>query len=319
MAHTLATVITDGVNPFELSVACEVFGQRRPRLGAEVSWYDFRLCAPTPTVRLRGGYDLTVPHGLDALTDADTIVVPNAPVEPGVLPDKVLDALAGAHTRGARLVSYCSGAFALGEAGVLDGHRATTHWMYVEQFRTRFPRVTLEPNVLFVDEGAVLTSAGTAAGIDLSLHLVRRDHGAEIARQVARYMVVPPHRDGGQAQFIDPPHQPREPTDDLARLLDWATQHLDRNLTVETLAQRMSMSPRTFLRRFKEATGTTPARWLATQRLQLAQRLLETTDLDIDRIAAESGLGTAANLRQRFRAELDTTPSAYRRTFQLGS
>jgi AraC family transcriptional regulator, transcriptional activator FtrA len=314
MRHVLATVVPDGAHPFEFAVACEVFGLERPELG--VAWYDFRLCTADARVNLQGGAQLRGTHGLEGLAHADTIVVPNGPVE-GAADVRIVQAVARAAARGARLVSFCSGAFVLAEAGVLDGRRATTHWMYADAFRARFPRVRLDPNVLFVDEGRVLTSAGTAAGIDLALHVVRLDHGAEVARQVARRMVVPPHREGGQAQFVDPPHLPRDCAGDaLPGLLDWLHGHLHGEVTVAAMARRVAMSERTFARRFKEQTGTTPFRWLLHQRLQRAQALLEDSDLAVEQVAARCGFGTATNLREHFRRELGTTPTAYRRTFR---
>jgi transcriptional regulator GlxA family with amidase domain len=203
----------------------------------------------------------------------------------------------------------------LAHAGLLDGRRATTHWMYSRQFAEMFPRVRLDPGVLYVDEGSILTSAGTAAGIDLCLHMVRSDHGAAVANLYARRMVVPPHRDGGQAQFVEAPVPAAAGDGRLEDTMEWALRHLNRPLTVDELAARASMSPRTFARRFRAAAGTTPLRWLLLQRIAAAQRLLETTDLAIDCVAEESGLGSAANLRLHFRRERRTSPSAYRRTF----
>jgi AraC family transcriptional regulator, transcriptional activator FtrA len=312
MAHRVAAVVLDGANPFEFAVAAEVFGIERPEVGRDL--YAFDLCAPTGQARLAGGAQLSTPGDLDTVAAADTVVVPHGGARHEVPPD-LLEAMHTAHAGGARLVSFCSGAFTLAATGLLDGRRATTHWMLADEFRRQFPRVTLDPNVLFVDEGDVLTSAGTAAGIDLALHLVRLDHGAAVARGIARRMVVPPHRDGGQAQYIDPPHEPRVVADRMGGLLDWLRSDLRREVTVAEMARRSAMSERTFVRRFKEATGATPFRWLAAQRLQRAQQLLEVTDLDVDRLAAEAGFGTAANLRQHFRRELGTTPSAYRRSF----
>lgn len=312
--HVVATLLFGGANVFEFAVACEVFGLERPEFDG--SWYEHRLCGVAPTIALSGGASMALAHGLEALADADTVLVPNAPRGTGAIPTAACDALRAAHARGARMVSFCTGAFALAEAGILDGRKATTHWMHADEFRQRYPRVHLDPNVLYVDEGDVLTSAGTAAGIDLALHIVRMDHGAEAARIVARRMVVPPHRDGGQAQYIDPPHQPVVPGDELAGLLDRLSADVDRQVTVEDMAAQVAMSPRTFARRFKETTGTTPYRWLLTQRLHRAQQLLETSDLDVDQIADRSGFGTAANLRLHFRRELRTTPTSYRRTFR---
>ena len=312
MAHVVATVVLDGSDPFEFAVASEVFGTDRSHLGVE--WYEFRLCTPGE-ITLAGGAVLRGSHGLDALATADTVIIPQGPVDDEPLPE-LMEAILDAHRRGARIVSFCSGSFVVAAAGLLDGRRATCHWIETEKFRRRFPRVRLDPNVLFIDEGDVLTSAGTAAGIDLALHIVRKDFGADIARAVARRMVVPPHRDGGQAQFIDPPHTPRVPADGMAPLLDWLSTELHRDVTVAEMAARVAMSERTFARRFKEATGTTPFRWVLRQRVQKAQELLETADLDIDRIAHRAGFGTATNLREHFRRELGTTPTAYRRAFR---
>lgn len=313
MTHVVAAVVQDGANPFEFAVACEVFGGSPPEPDAD--WYDFRLCAPGKAITVNDGWRLTTNHGLEAIEAADTVVVPNAGTRPGGSDPAVIDAIAAAHRRGARLLSFCTGAFALAETGVLDGRRATTHWMYAEAFRRAFPRVDLDPNVLFVDDGDVLTSAGTAAGIDLALHVVRTDHGADAARYVARRMVVPPHRDGGQAQYIDPPHEPRVSPDGLAPVLDWIQRRLNQPITVADMAAQAAMSARTFARRFKETTGTTPHQWLVRQRLHRAQELLETTNLEIELIADRSGFGTGANLRQHFKREFDTTPSRYRDCF----
>lgn len=313
MAHRVAVAIVDGVNAFEFAVACEVFGIVRPELG--VDWYDFAMCAPNRRARANGGLELGTPHDLDVLATADTVIVPSGEPD-GSAPTALLDALRAAHANGARMLSFCSGAFSLAEAGLLDGRRATTHWHYTAQFRRRFPMVDLDPNVLFVDDGDVLTSAGTAAGIDLSLHVVRCDYGADVARAVARRMVVPPHRDGGQAQYIDGPRAPRVEGNGLPAVLDHARAHLGEELTVADLAARAMMSERTFARRFREEVGTTPFRWLVGERLLSATELLETTDWDVERIARATGFGTATNLREHFRRARKTTPSAYRRAFR---
>jgi transcriptional regulator GlxA family with amidase domain len=231
-------------------------------------------------------------------------------------PAPLIDALRAAHARGARLVSYCSGAFTLAAAGVLDGRRATTHWMYTSELAKRYPSIDIEPDVLYVDDGQVLTSAGTSAAIDVSLHIVRTDYGSDVANAVARRMVVPPHRDGGQAQFVDRPVPATSDADGLAPTLDWAIEHLDEPLTVERLAAHALMSTRTFMRRFRASTGTTPLRWLLQQRVLHARHLLEDTDESIDRIAERAGFGSAANLRAHFSKVVGTTPTAYRRTFR---
>jgi transcriptional regulator GlxA family with amidase domain len=230
---------------------------------------------------------------------------------------ELLEAVRTAHARGARILSFCSGAFLLARAGLLDGRRATTHWMFADQLAERFPSVEVEPDVLYVVDGNVMTSAGTAAAIDLCLHVVRSDHGADVANAVARRMVVPPHRDGGQAQFIQAPVPTLAEVDDPFRVtLDWALEHLDEPLTVEVLARRAAMSPRTFARRFVAITGTTPLQWLLRQRVLHAQRLLETTDQPIEWVASRCGFGTAAGMRIHFQRFVGTSPMAYRRTFQ---
>lgn len=315
--HVVAGVAGRQVAGFELGVATEVFGLDRSELVDP--WYEFRLVAITdePIVVTDGGFTISTPWRLADLADADTIVIPAwAALGDPALP-ALLDALRAAHARGARLVSVCSGAFLLAETGLLDGRRATTHWRYADQLAKRYPEIDVDPDVLYVDGGdGIYTSAGTAAGIDLSLHIVRLDHGAEIANAVARRMVVAAHRDGGQSQFVAVP-VPAEPDDDtLAAVLDWALEHLDEPLSVEDLARRALMSPRTFARRFRAATGTTPLQWLLRQRIALAQRLLETTELSVELIAGRCGFGSATPLRVHFRRVTGTTPLTYRRTFR---
>lgn len=314
--HVVAALVTDGVAPFELAVVCEVFGFPRPEV-VDPWPYEVILASPSaPRVRTNQSFWLDGVRTLRALDRADTIVVP-AWGEAGMVrpPEPMLRALRRADRRGARLMSVCSGAFALAYAGVLDGVRATTHWMHAEHLAREFPNIDVDPNVLYVDEGRVLTSAGTAAGIDLCLHVVRLDHGAEVANAVARRMVVPPHRDGGQAQFVQAPLQDEGASDPLAVTLDWVLEHLDEPLTVDLMARRALMSPRTFARRFRDVTGTTPLQWLLRQRILHAQRLLETTHLHVEVIAQRCGFGSAAVLRTHFKRMLDTSPLAYRRTF----
>ena len=314
--HTVAAVIDHGVSPFELGVACEVFGLDRAELVDP--WYRFLICTAASPVRTKssGGLMIDTPHRLDALAEADTIVVPMWDVDVAAS-DELLAALRAADARGARLVSFCSGAVLLAQAGLLDGRRATTHWMYADRLIEQFPAVDVDPDVLYVVDGRVLTSAGTAAAIDLCLHVVRADHGAEVANAVARRMVVPPHRDGGQAQFISAPvPAPTTIHDPFHTTLDWALEHLDEPLTVEVLARRAATSPRTFARRFVAVTGTTPLQWLLRQRVLLAQRLLETTDEAVERVATQCGFGTAAGLRVHFQRQVGTSPMAYRRTFR---
>jgi transcriptional regulator GlxA family with amidase domain len=315
--HIVAALITHGVSPFELSVACEVFGLDRSELVDP--WYELRVCATVdPPVRAKssGGLTIDTPFRLADIEQAGTVVIPMWNVD-DVPSAELVDALRAAHHRGARILSFCSGAFLLAHAGLLDGRRATTHWMWADLLVERFPSVCVEPDVLYVVEGNVMTSAGTAAAIDLCLYLVRQDHGAEVANAVARRMVVPPHRDGGQAQYIQAPVPAcADMGDPFREALDWAVEHLDQPLTVEVLARRAATSPRTFARRFVAATGTTPLQWLLRQRVLLAQRLLETTDDPIERVATTCGFGTAAGMRVHFQRQVGTSPMAYRRTFQ---
>jgi transcriptional regulator GlxA family with amidase domain len=301
------TVLSPGVNPFDLAVACEVFGLRRPELGVE--WYDHRLAGVIRPVVVNGGWTLDPPFGLEAIEDADTVIVPACPHEP---PTTMVEALRKAYERGARMVSFCGGAFALAAAGILDGRSATTHWMDIDDLAHRFPKVRVESDVLYVDEGQVLTSAGTASGIDLALHIVRLDYGPEVANKVARRMVTAPHREGGQSQFAFTPVPVSGFGDAIGAVMDWMFEHVDEPMTVDQLARFAAMSPRHFARRFVEATGTTPVRWLTHQRILRAQDLLAATSLPVDVIASRVGFGTAANLRQHFRRETSTTPAAYR-------
>jgi AraC family transcriptional regulator, transcriptional activator FtrA len=303
----------DGLCTFEFGIVVEVFGLPRPELGP--NWYKFQVCAlEKGNLRATGGVTVRAAAGLEALRRAGTIVLPGWRDPDERPPEGLLRALRAAYARGARLVTICSGVFVLAAAGLLDGKRATTHWHSVERLRARYPKVNVEPDVLYVDEGRLLTSAGSAAGIDLCLHLVRRDYGAEVANQVARRLVVPPQREGGQSQYVPVP-VPAENTGGLAAVLEWAQGRLNEDLSVERWARRASMSPRTFARRFRAETGTTPHRWLVHQRVLAAQRLLETSDSSIDQVAEGVGLQTAATLRMHFRRALRTTPTAYRRRF----
>jgi transcriptional regulator GlxA family with amidase domain len=316
MNNVVAAVVLDGIATFELAVACEVFGMDRSELVDP--WYELLVCAAEPPpLRATGGITIDTPHRLDALSRADTIIVPAWRDEDEVPPEAVLEALRREHARGARIMSVCSGAFVLAHAGLLDGRRATTHWKYAALMAERFPLIEVDPDVLYVIDGDVMTSAGTAAGIDLCLHVVRLDHGAAVANAVARRMVVPPHRSGGQAQYVQAPVPDAcDPGDPLAEVLDWAVANLDRPLSVDQLAAKATMSPRTFARRFQEVVGTTPHQWLVRQRVLHAQRLLEETALPVDRVANEVGFGSATVLRQHFGRIVGTSPLAYRRTFE---
>ncbi|MEV7982303.1 helix-turn-helix domain-containing protein [Streptomyces sp. NPDC086519] len=316
MLRNVATVLLDGVHPFELGVVCEVFGLDRSDEGLPV--YDFAVVsAEGPALGTHvPGLTVSTPYGLDRLEEADLIAVPaseaNATRDH---PPELLDALRRAVDRGARVLSVCSGVFVLGAAGLLDGRRCAVHWRHAELLARRYPRTRVEPDVLYVDEDPVITSAGTSAGIDACLHIVRKEQGPEVARKIARRMVVPPHRDGGQAQYIERP-LPEGPCDTVGEVLAWMTEHLDEEVTVEQLAARALMAPRTFARRFQQETGTTPYRWILRQRVLLAQELLEGTDETMDAIAGRTGFGTAAALRHQFVRSLGTTPHAYRRAFR---
>ncbi|MFE1318376.1 GlxA family transcriptional regulator [Kitasatospora phosalacinea] len=316
-AHRVVVIVDENSNPFELGCATEVFGLRRPEVGREL--YDFRLCSPEPSVVMRDGFfTLTGVTGLEAADAADTLIVPNRPDVAVPRRPAVLDAVRRAHARGARLLGFCSGAFTLAEAGVLDGRRAAVHWQWADSFRARFPAVRLEPDVLFVDDGDVLTAAGSAAALDLGLHVVRRDHGAEVANSVSRRLVFAAHRDGGQRQFVERP-VPDLPDESLAPVLAWAQERLDAPLTVADLAARAAVSPATLHRRFRRQLGTTPLAWLTGERLTLACRLIEQGESRFAVVARLSGLGTAANLRALMRRGTGITPSAYRRRFGPGT
>ncbi|MEP7024550.1 MAG: helix-turn-helix domain-containing protein [Actinomycetota bacterium] len=319
MLKNVAAVVVDGVSPFELGVLCEVFGSDRTAQG--LPGYDFAVVAGEPgPLRTGMGFALDVEHDLDRLEQADLVAVP-APADgrlaPGAadLPGPLLAALRRTIDRGGRVLSVCTGAFVLGAAGLLDDRRCTTHWAHADELARRFPAAKVDPSVLYVDDDPVITSAGTAAGIDACLYLVRKEQGSKVANAIARRMVVPPHRDGGQAQFVERPVA--EPAADcLKDVLGWMERHLDRQVTVDDLAARAAMSARTFARRFVQETGTTPQRWLTSQRILLAQELLEETDATVDAVAERSGFGNATALRHHFRSWRATTPQAYRRQFR---
>lgn len=313
--RTIAVVAYDQISLTELALAYHVFAY--PYDGLEQR-YAFRVCAGEPgRLRARPGLELRCDYGLDAVRGADIVLIPAWRDVDELPPEPMLEALRRARAGGAELLSICTGTFVLAAAGLLDGRRATTHWMHVEQLRRRYPAIEIVPEVLYVDDGDVLTSAGTASGVDLCLHLVRRDHGAEVANEIGRRMIVPPHRDGGQQQYIDSP-LPRAHTEPgIAPILDYALQHLHASLSVTQLARLAHMSERTFARRFHEATGTTPLQWLLGQRVLRARRLLEQSDHPIERIGRDVGLGSPPNFRRQFRRMVGTTPSAYRRTFRV--
>jgi transcriptional regulator GlxA family with amidase domain len=307
--HRVVALALPNVVAFDLSVPAQVFGRYEGP-------YAFEACAERPgRVPTTTGFSVHVDRGLDALAEADTVIVPGFDPPVWELPGTVLAALRSAHARGARVGSICTGAFALAEAGLLDGRRATTHWAYAARLARMYPAVEVEPEVLYVDEGDVVTSAGVAAGIDLCLHLVRRDAGAEAANAIARQIVVAPHRDGGQAQFVEAP-LPAADERGLAPTRLWALDRLREPLTVAAMARHAGCSERTFARRFRSETGTTPLQWLLRERVLHARRLLEATDLRVEDVACEAGFGTAASLRTHFRRSTATSPVAYRRTFR---
>ncbi|SDD31544.1 helix-turn-helix domain-containing protein [Actinokineospora iranica] len=313
MLKTVAAVLIDGVAPFEFGVVCEVFGIDRTDEG--VPPVEFRVCgeAAGRSVATGVGARLTPEFGLDGLADADLVAVPAAGIRDHY-PPAVLDALRTANTRGATLLSVCSGAFVLGAAGLLDGRECTTHWRHVADLAERFPQARVNPDVLFVDEGDIVTSAGTASGIDACLHIVRRELGSAAATAIARRMVVPPQRDGGQRQFVELPI-PECGSDSLEPVMRWLLEHLADEHTVADLARRAGLSERTFARRFVAETGTTPHKWLTTQRVLHARRLLEDTPMTVDEVARECGFGSAALLRHHFQRLVGVAPTDYRRTF----
>jgi transcriptional regulator GlxA family with amidase domain len=309
----VAVVVQDNVESFGLGAMVEVWGEPyHPEDDNPV--FDFKVCAADPgTVTGRAGYDLVVKHGLDAVAEADLICV--APHQTYRRSDpRVVEAIRAAHDRGAVVSAHCTASFVLGAAGLLDGRECTTHWRYADELQATFPAAKVNADVLYVLDGNVLTGAGSAAGIDAQLHLMRREYGAKVAATTARRIVVPPHRDGGQAQFVRTPMGQTE-ADTLGPLLAWATERLDEALPVERLAAEAHMSPRTFARRFRDETGTTPLQWLTSQRLALAEELLEQTMLSVDQIATRVGFGNAATLRHHFTSTRGTTPQTYRKTF----
>jgi len=313
----VSLIATDGmVGSFGVGVAAEVFGYDRRAMG--LPQFDFALVAHRPGVlRTDTGMTLLVEHGLDRLAASDVVMITAWELFDVAPPAELLDALRAAHARGATIVSHCTGAFVLAAAGLLDGKRASTHWKYAGELAARFPQVQVDAAVLYVDNGQIITGAGTAAGVDTLLHLVRREWGAAAANALAREMVVPPHRDGGQAQFIDTPVARCE-DDLLGVVLEWARAHLAEEISVELLARRALMSPRSFARRFKATTGTTPHAWLLGQRLAAAETLLEGTDAPVEEVARLVGFGTAAGLREQFARRRGVSPRAYRQTFRAG-
>lgn len=315
MLRNVVAILGNKVNPFELGTVCEVFGIDRSDDGLPV--FDFAVCAARPHPRHgTGGLIVQPTHGLDRAEQADLVTIPAWSSEGDPFEDEVIEFLHAAIGRGATVLSVCSAVFLLAAAGLLEGRDATCHWHDADRLRARYPRITVRPDRLYVEDGPVITSAGTAAGIDACLYLVRRELGGDVANGIARRMVVPPHRDGGQAQYVAAPvPAPERDGKGLASLLDWVQAHLDQEHTVNGLAARVHMSPRTFARRFTEATGTSPHLWITRQRVLLARHLLERDELDIAAVARRTGFGSDEALRHHFTHQLGTSPTAYRRTF----
>lgn len=313
LSHRVGVLVVENTNPFEMGVATEVFGLHRPELSGVP--YALETCGPGPVVMRQGFFTLTPSAPLDALQHMDTVIVPGHPTPDEAASEQTLSVLRTASANGARMVSFCSGSLLLAEAGLLDGLRATTHWRYADQLISSFPAVRVEPDVLFVEDGGVFTAAGSAAALDLALHLVRLDHGEEAMNIVARRLVFAAHRHGDQRQFVDPPESGERPPS-VAQVQEFVEQNLHRSLTVADLASNANMSVTTFHRWFKKHTSSTPQQWVIRQRVARARRLLETTHDSIESIAAQTGLGTSTNLRLHFGRQVGTTPSSYRTSFE---
>lgn len=313
-AHKVMVLVLDDVVPLDFGIGYQVFGFARDAHGR--SFYDVEVCGPRRTIRA-GGFDIHVRHGLEALSRADTIVVPGSEHPLREVPPAVTKALRSAYERGARIASICTGSFVLAASGLLDGRRAATHWRFAEDLGRMYPEVIVEADVLFVDEGRIVTSAGASAGLDTCLHLVRVDHGQSVAADTARQAVAPLHRDGGQAQFIR--HEAPGSATSLTAFVERLRTDLDGEHTVESLAARAGMSPRTFARRFQEQTGTTPLQWLVVARIDRARQLLEESDMSVERIAFSAGFGSPVTFRARFRRVVGLTPTEYRQRFNPGA
>ena len=316
--HVVAAVIGEGTLTFDLAIPCEVFGLDRSDI--VTPWYEFMVVAADGSpVRTQTGFLLDTPFRLDDLERADTIVVPGWS-DPDALPSPALcQELRNAHERGARVVSLCTGAFVLAEAGLLAGRRATTHWMYADRLHARHPDIDVDPAVLYVVDGRIMTSAGTVAGIDLCLHIVALDHGVDVAVKVARRLVMPPFRAGGQVQYADNPLVTDALGEPLSAVLDWARERLGSGVSLGDLATRAAMSPRTLTRHFQAAAGMAPGEWIQCERLRLAQHLLESTEYPIDVVARRAGYGSVTTVRAQFARRLHTSPRAYRETFYGGA
>ena len=311
--HLVVALAYDGLCTFEFGCTVELFALNRPELG--VTWYDFKVCSTERGVlQAAGGIEVRVPNSIALLDKADTIVIPGWRDADEPPPPALLKKIRAAYERGARFCTICSGVFVLAAAGILDGKTVTTHWRYAEKLHKRYPTVTVEPNALYVDEGQILTSAGSAAGLDMLIHLVRRDYGARVANMVAQRLVIPPHRDGGQAQYLPRPI-PSDERNRLSKLLDWARSHLSIDHTLDSLAQRASMSPRTLQRQFKETVGLAPYEWLVRERIAMAKDLLQASEQSLARIAELVGFKSQETFRHHFRRVTGTNPTAYRNQF----
>lgn len=312
--HRVAAVAYDQLCTFEFGCVVELFALQRPELS--VPWYEFAVCsAERGSLRAAGGIRISAPHSLRLLDRADTIVIPGWRDAHEPPPPALVRKIRAAYDRGARLCSICSGVFVLAAAGVLDGKSATTHWRYADMLAQRYPQIRVEPNALYVDEGQVLTSAGSAAGLDMLLHLVRRDYGPKVANQVARRLVIPPHRDGDQAQYVPRPVAP-EDSGRLSRLLDWIRAHLAEAHSIDSLSKRASMSPRTLLRRFKETTGVAPNEWIVRERVAAAREMLESGRVALAHVSQRTGFGSDESFRRHFRLLVGVPPATYRRRFK---
>lgn len=312
----IAVIAFDGINPFHLSVPCQVFGAQRA--DCDGATFDVKVCAEDPGAPLTttAGFDIVATHGLAALSRADIVILPSWHSDCRPAPHSLLQALRRAHQRGAQVVGLCVGAFPLAEAGLLDGRTATTHWALADTMSERYPKIRVDREVLYVDEGEVVTSAGVAAGLDCCLHLLRQLCGAEIANRVARQLVVAPHRQGGQAQFIERPLPVTGSDDRFAQVLAWVGEDLTQDHSIDVLAERALMSRRNFTRHFRQATGTSVKQWLLNQRLAHARHLLESSEVSVEMVAQQAGFGSALSLRQHFRATLRTSPSEYRKLYR---
>lgn len=312
-AHKVVALAYDGLCTFEFGCTVELFALNRPELG--VKWYDFSVCsAERGTLRAAGGIQVRVPNSLALLDQADTIVIPGWRDADDLPSPALVKKIRAAYERGARVCTICSGVFVLAAAGILDGKTVTTHWRYLEKLKQRYPSVNIEPNALYVDEGQILTSAGSAAGLDMLIHLVRRDYGARVANMVAQRLVIPPHREGGQAQYLPRPI-PNDERNRLSKLLDWARAHLAQDHTLESLARRASMSPRTLQRQFKDTVGLAPYDWLVRERVALAKDLLQASKHSLARVAEVVGFNSQETFRRHFRRIAGTSPASYRRQF----